>query len=111
MEITRERASFYGFRRCQYCSSLKGSTRSLISTLKAQGAGKNLEITYLSDTDTIYIRTKIGFWKVWWKDDAGFLLYHLNQFDPEKSTKELLQAAFHYTVPITVDTEDFRHPQ
>lgn len=54
-----------------------------------------MDVSYDKKTDTLFIRTETGFWKTFWKDDIGLLLYHLNCFDKSKSTEQLSHAAFH----------------
>ena len=95
MEISRERANVLGYRRCKCCGNLKDTIRVLTTNIEFLGTGREMDVTYQPKTDTVYIRTKIGFWKTFWKDDAGLLLYHLNRYDSSKSAEELSHAAFH----------------
>ena len=95
MDITPARANVLGYRKCKCCGNLKGTIRALTSSLETLGAGRKMTITYQKKTDTIYMRTAIGFWKAFWKDDAGLILYHLNHYDLGKTDEELSWAPFH----------------
>lgn len=106
MDISRERANVLGYRKCKCCGNLKGSIRALATSLDMLGRGRGMAITYQPKTDTVYIRTEIGLWKAFWRDDAGLLLYHLNRFDNEKTTEELSHAAFHRQTDVRA-TESF----
>ena len=64
--------------------------------LQKAAAGTKLETFYDDKTSTFYLRTGIGFWKFYWKDEAdGYLLYHLNAFDPDTPTESMNQGHFH----------------
>ena len=95
VDISIGRANILGYRKCKCCGNLKGSIRALAVSPENLGIGRNMDVTYQPKTDTLYIRTEIGFWKTYWKADIGLLFYHLNRFDKEKTTEELSRAAFH----------------
>ncbi len=95
MDISSNRANVMGYRKCKCCGNLKGSIRALTVSPETLGVGRNMTVTYNRKSDTVYIRTEIGFWKVYWKEEFGLLLYHLNRFDNTKTTEELSHDAFH----------------
>ena len=95
MDIPVTRADALGYRKCKCCGNLRGSIRALTVSPEKLGEGRNMDVSYDKKTDTLFIRTETGFWKTFWKDDIGLLLYHLNCFDKSKSTEQLSHAAFH----------------
>ena len=95
MDITINRANVLGYRRCRCCGNLKGIIRALPYSLWTVGNDRSMEITHQSKTDTVYARTDAGFWKIFWKEPVGLVLYHLNHYDPGKSTEELSRKEFH----------------
>lgn len=51
---------------------------------------------YDESTSTFYIRTDVGLWKFFWKEEAcGYLLYHLSSFVPAIPTEDLMHRSFH----------------
>ena len=95
MNFSSNQARVMGYRRCKCCGNLRGTIRALTVSPEKLGAGRNLSVTYDRKSDTAYIRTEIGFWKVFWKEGFGLLLYHLNRFDNSKTTEALSRDAFH----------------
>lgn len=95
MHLTNKAALKYGYRPCKCCGNLKGTIRSLSVSLESLEKDRNLKLEYDSITDTLYIRTETGFWKIYWKERAGLLLYHLNNYETEKTMEELKSGDFH----------------
>lgn len=95
MDMSRHEALVQGLRPCRCCCSLKGSIAAFTTSLENSGRARNLELTHNNKTKTLYIRTANGFWKTYWKNGDGLLLYHLNKYDAGKSTEELCSGPFH----------------
>ena len=93
--VSEEQARDLGYRPCKCCWTLKGALRALHMTLPGLGHQKNMELTYRDSTDTLFMRTANGFWKTYWKEDAGFFLYHLNDFDPFLPTEQMMDGRYH----------------
>ena len=97
---TRHEAVNQGFRPCKCCCNLKGSIRAITSSLDATGRGRHMELTHNTKTNTLYMRTENGFWKTFWKDGQGLLLYHLNRYSADRSTAALSHEAFHHQADV-----------
>ena len=95
MDIPVTRADVLGYRKCKCCGNLRGSIRALTASPERLGEGRNMDVSYNKKTDILYIRTEIGLWKTFRRDNIGLVLYHLNYFDKSKSTEQLSHAAFH----------------
>ena len=93
---SERRAIRNGYCACKYCGGTAGLHRMNRKALQKAAAGTKLETFYDDKTSTFYLRTDIGFWKFYWKDEAdGYLLYHLNAFDPDTPTESMTQGHFH----------------
>lgn len=93
--VSEDEALELGYRPCKCCWTLKGALRSLNILLEELGRQKEMELTYRESTDTLFMRTERGFWKVYWRDGEGFLLFHLNEFDPLLTTEEMMDRRYH----------------
>ena len=55
-----------------------------------------MEFVFYKDTETLYIQTDIGFWKVYLKQELGrYLLYHRNTYSKGMELKDAITGAFH----------------
>ena len=55
-----------------------------------------MQITYKKEVDTMYIRTNIGFWKIYLKKEIGkYLLYHRNKYFSDMEFKQAAAGEFH----------------
>ena len=92
--IDHEEAEKRGYHECNYCSGVRGFVRTKQYIIQQLKHDKGYTFTYDSKTDTLYVKTDIGFWKIF-RRDGMYVLYHLNRFDPEKSPEELQRKPFH----------------
>ena len=96
LELSQKRAKKNGYHFCKYCGGDRGRIRSNTTMLEEAVADRKVQYKYCGMTDTFYIRTDVGFWKFFWKSDAyGFVLYHLNDYQPEASFDKLMKESFH----------------
>ncbi len=80
----------------QPCACCTNDNRYLKLWLKFfEGKGyHDLEIRQF-DNRVAYIRTKVGFWKIFLADNREYILYHRNVYDKDKSFEELTHGSFH----------------
>ena len=81
-DVRRDQAVHMGYRPCKYCSTTRAYYRINQSYMKQMTRRYGVQFTMAYDTDTLYIRTDVGFWKIYTKADMQYRLYHLNRFDP-----------------------------
>lgn len=93
--VKKRSAIKHKYHSCKYCSGLQGFVRVNYKELNRKKNAENLECTYSKTTDTMYLRTKAGFWKIYEKENAGYLLYHLNVFHDELSTEFMMNGYYH----------------
>lgn len=80
-----------GYRPCKFCFSSKGIVFKCRHIIGVQSI-------YDPVDDAVCFRTKVGFWKVIWRDNIGkWHLFHLNsgKFDPNAKSKNLMRRSFH----------------
>ena len=95
-EVSRAEAIHMGYRACKFCSTMRGY-HHIDSRYLKQNTGKcGAQFTLAADTDTLYIRTDVGFWKIFAKPGMQYRLYHLNKFDGAKSTEEMMHGKYHH---------------
>ncbi len=85
----------YGYHACRFCTGLAGYLKCSRKQLDAQGADIGFSYWHNRRTNTLYFRTEKGFWKVFRKPQVGYLLYHLNRYEKEKSFEQLANGEFH----------------
>lgn len=77
MEMSTEQEQKRNYKECKYCSGLQGDIRIHNIAFATWSSKKNMIFTYRKETNTLYIQTEIGFWKVFIKQELGkYLLYH-----------------------------------
>lgn len=82
------------FHECKYCAGLKGDIKIYKKQIAHSEKNKNIKITF-DETETIYVKTSIGFWKFFVKKEVNkYLLYHRNVFDETLSMDELMCGEF-----------------
>ena len=91
MEITEEKGLKSGYCGCKYCSGLKGYKRLSAKIEKKN----NLKIMYDGKTDTLYITTEIGAWKIFKVEKLGLLLYHRNFYLGNEDLTQLINSKYH----------------
>ena len=69
LEIKVEQAEKEGYCECKYCAGLRGDVRTHKAQILSWTHKKEMEFKFDDHTETLYIKTKIGFWKIYLKDD------------------------------------------
>ena len=98
MHMGPNKAESYGYRECKYCGGLQGYVRVYGKNEQYIDPKNTIRCSYDNKTDTMYVRTDIGFWKLFWKKrdkKSGYVLYHLNEYDPDADTERLKHGKYH----------------
>ena len=90
---SEKKAKADGYHFCKYCQGLKGVWKAYAASPTQKGAA--VQITYDNNTDAIYLRTDVGFWKVCMNRGRKLILWHLNEYDKTSSFETLIHSAFH----------------
>ena len=83
-----------GYHECSCCSGLAGFWRTRQGLIRHYKCDEGIEISYDKVTDTLYIRTDVGFWKIF-RRDGVYILHHLNHYDPAFPTENLIHKGYH----------------
>lgn len=96
LEMNMEKAERKHYQPCKYCSGFRGDVKVHKKAFKTWSRKKNMQFTYREDTDTLYIQTEIGFWKLFMKEELGkYVLYHRNSYSAGMSINEAIHGDFH----------------
>lgn len=88
-----ERKNFYA---CKYCSGLRGDVNVHKTAFVTWSKKRNMQFNYHKPSDTLYIQTEVGFWKVFLKEELGeYLLYHRNTYSAGVDFEEAIHGEFH----------------
>ena len=103
-----DKAEYKRYRPCKYCVGLRGWDRIFHKRPYRRDKEKGITCWYDDRTGYIFLKTKVGFWKVYWKESIQrFLLFHRNgELDPEKSNRDLMRSRFHRQGDVS-PTPDF----
>lgn len=94
-EVSRTEAVYMGYRACKYCSTMRGYHHVNKWYLDQKTGKCGAQFTLAADTDTLYIRTDNGFWKIFVKPGMQYKLYHLNKFDTSLTTGQMMHGKYH----------------
>lgn len=95
-EMSIEKAERKHYQACKYCSGLRGDVKVHRTAFATWSRKKNMQFTYRENTDTLYIQTEIGFWKLFMKEElCKYVLYHRNTFSTGMSFDEAIHGDFH----------------
>ena len=84
------------YRPCKYCGGMRGWARIFHKRPDRQDKERGLDCYYDKKTDMVFIRSNVGFWKIYWQaKEQKYLLFHLNHFVPEVSPNKLMRWKFH----------------
>lgn len=95
MTVSKKKAVKRKYCACKYCSGLRGYVRVNHKELSNREKANNLKYSYSKTSDTVYLRTRAGFWKIFEKEEIGYLLYHRNAFSDELSSEMMMDGGFH----------------
>jgi len=99
-QMPEEKALHKGYCECKFCRSIRG----LVYKYRHES---DLNVSYDPIDQAFCIRTKVGFWKLIWRENKQvWHLFHMNHrgwkcFDEKLPSKELMRGSFHRQ-------EDFR---
>lgn len=96
-KIDIEKAEYRNYRPCKYCGGMRGWAKIFHKRPWRYSQEKHIDCWYDDRGGYIYMKTKVGCWKVYWKAAIGrFLLFHKNgQLDPERSNRQLMNENYH----------------
>ncbi len=81
---------------CRYCGGLIGDVRVHKPDFEKRRQEDGVCCTYDSKSDTLYIGTEIGFWKIYsQKGTTQYLLFHRNKYHKNMSFGEAICGEFH----------------
>ena len=103
-DMNRWEAAHMGYRPCKYCSTMRGYHHIRKPFMKQMTKQHETQFTLAKDTDTLYIRTDAGFWKMYTKVDMQYRLYHLNTFDASLSTEQMMRGKYHQQKDVKFST-------
>lgn len=96
MRIPLENAVDKGYCMCKYCAGLKGDVRVQKKSLERRNKKNSMQFHYDQATDTLFVATNIGFWKIYWKEEIqSYLLYHRNEYNKNISLETAMYGDFH----------------
>lgn len=96
MYLSEEKAVKRGYCECKYCHSPRGYV-----TKYKKDHTIHSDISYDPVDDAFCVRTKVGFWKLIWRDNIQrWQLFHMNHsgwdcFNPKLSNEKLMRGSFH----------------
>lgn len=100
-EMNSVQAQKRQYQKCQYCEGLFGDVRIHKKTIQNWEEKYQMQITYKKATDTLYICTDIGFWKIYSnRESEEYLLYHRNHYVKEMDFQEAESGDFHRQVDV-----------
>ena len=96
MSMTSGQAIKYGYCQCKYCGGLKGYFRVMDHQIRAWEKENDMTIAYDDERDRVFIRTKIGFWKIVVSSKSGkYMLLHRNIYREDLNDLEARRGDFH----------------
>lgn len=96
LQLDKELAESRHYRECKYCAGLAGDVKVHKGKFKRLSASKKAYFTYKKDTDTLYIQTDVGFWKIYTQKNSGkYILFHRNTYQHNINFNTANWGAFH----------------
>ena len=94
--VGKKKAIANHYHECKYCAGLKGDVRVHKNDFQNLENKYDMKIIYEKKSDTLFVQTKVGFWKIFLKKEIGeYLLYHRNKFDPQMTYYQAINGEFH----------------
>ena len=104
-ELNEHIAEKKHMKECKYCAGLRGDVRSRKSTIQKWEEKYQIKLDYDKTTDTLYIATEIGFWKVFQKEySEKYYLYHRNQYSKDMDLETAKHGEFHRQSDVKLTT-------
>lgn len=107
-EMSLGQAVHMGYRPCKHCSTIRAYYHINRPFLNQMTRHHDVKFKLAEDTDTLYIRTDVGFWKLYTKADMQYRLYHLNKFDPNLTTEQMMHGKYHRQSDVKQSTSPNR---
>ncbi|MCR5702439.1 MAG: hypothetical protein K6G76_09870 [Lachnospiraceae bacterium] len=95
MQVTEEIAIKNRYRECKYCAGLKGELRAYAHQIDKWKISEHIGTSYDAVTDTLYITTDIGAWKIFMNRKGKYVLFHMNQYSKDMSFYQIKKADYH----------------
>ena len=96
IKMSPEVAKKRHFHECKYCGGMKGDIKTHSKKIEFWEKKNDLKLTFLESKNTLYIQTKIGFWKIYKKDEnEKYRLYHRNSYEKDMSFDKASHGEFH----------------
>ena len=74
------------YKECFYCGGMRGDVRTQNKQIKFWENKYGITLTYHIESDSLFVKTKIGFWKIHINTENGkYLLYHRNSYTNNQS--------------------------
>lgn len=81
---------------CKYCGGIAGELKVNKKPIARMEKNSGIKVHFDNFTETIYVQTEIGFWKMFYKNELGqYLLYHRNTYDENYSLGRLMHGDYH----------------
>lgn len=93
-KMSAEQAEAAGYRPCRCCHGVGGYAYLHKKELAEKREKGTLQCVCDLHSQTLYLRTDRGFWKIFEKD-GRYELMHRNDFSPERKAMELRNGRFH----------------
>ena len=93
MMISSRQISSAGYEPCACCNNDSRYLKPRVKFFKGKGYS-DLEIKQVGNY-VVYVRTNVGFWKVFLAEDRDYILFHRNVYEKEKSFDELIIGSYH----------------
>ena len=94
--MSDEQAAEKGYKECKYCAGLKGDVRVHKEFFGKQSSKNGINFTYMKESNTLYMQTNVGFWKIYEQYKTGkYLLCHRNVYTEGMAFKEAIHGDFH----------------
>jgi len=95
-EMSSEVVERKHYHTCKYCSGLQGDVNVHKEAFDTWMRKKHVNFKYHKASDTLYIWSEIGFWKVFvQKESKKYLLHHRNTYTAGMDFEEAIRGDFH----------------
>lgn len=101
VEMSATQADRKGYYECKYCAGLRGDVRVHKNAFVTWNKKHHMGFIYREESDTLYFKTDVGFWKVYLKQELGkYLLYHRNTYTTDIEIEDAIHGSFHRQVDM-----------
>lgn len=95
MSGSKEIAEQNGYRECKCCAGLGDEVKVSTPEIAGWTCKEDVEVIYEERTDTSYVITEIGAWKIFRNRHGKYVLFHMNKYLKGMSFYEIKRAAYH----------------